>query len=123
MPILFTDDCNMEITSDFDSTSGLVTYTVYIQDPNGNPPIAGSVFTVILEQDEGDTIVLRDIEYPDTYTYAGTFRNPADPETDNPYVISTFVAPGDKVTFTFTPTCTEGPPGCSGQEQTVTYRY
>jgi len=122
MPILFTDDCSMDITAEFEN--GVATFTVYIQDHNGNPPIAGSNFTAVFEPDQGDTVNLYDIDYPDTYTYQGTFRNPADSDTDNPYVMRVPIVSGkDKVIFTFTPFCNEDgeAPGCSGQIEERTY--
>ena len=119
MPILFTGECTMTVNQSI--IGNVVIYTVYIQDANGNPPLGGSTFTVTQSGSIGAT--LRDIEYPDTYIYEGTFRDPSDPSTNNPYTIVTTVAPGDEVTFTFTPECSQNTPGCSGTNQEESYGY
>ncbi len=121
MPILFTDVCSMNIASE-EVNDGIHTYTVYVQDFNGNPPIVGSTFTVSLERGN-ETTVLLNVEYPDTYTYAGTWRDPTDIRTNNPFIIRTQILPFDKVIFNFTPTCLDEAPGCSGSEQEVTLTY
>jgi len=121
MPILFSGVCHMYISEEaagFD-----VTYTVYIEDVNGNPPVSGSYFSAILDHPVGSDVTLKEVEYPDAYTYTGTWSDLSDPDTNNPYIIYATVAPGDKVVFTFTPTCVEEAPGCSGSEQVVTYPY
>ena len=120
MPILFSGECIMVITPEVDGTT--VTFTVYIQDSNGNPPIVGSTFKVTLKRGE-DTFSLLDIVYPDTYTYQGTWRDPADVTTNNPYVFPLTPLPGDELTFTYQPTCGEDAPGCSGSDQEVTYSF
>ncbi len=99
-----------------------ITYTVYIQDTNGNPPIEGSTFSVVKNPD-GESQELKDIEYSDSYTYKGTWRDKSDLSTDNPYVISTTVEQGDSVEFTFTPACKDSAPGCSGDEETRKFDY
>ncbi len=120
MPILFTGVCHMYIDEDSDGET--VTYTVYIQDQNGNPPISGSTFTVT-KKVGNKTTTLANVTYPDVYTYTGTWSDPSDPSTNNPYVISTSIEDGMEVTFTFTPRCEDEVPGCSGGEETSTYNY
>ena len=120
MPILFTGRCTMSV---FTETEGnTVTFTVYIQDENGNPPIEGSVFTADVERGT-ETTLLANVTYPDCYVHLGTFRDPGDPSTNNPYVFTLDVLPEDVVNFTFTPWCTEEAPGCSGAIQERTFQY
>ena len=118
MPILFSGLCDMDVTEDSPGN-----YTVYIQDTNGIPPVVGSTFTVehTIAAEYDKVVVVRNLTYPDCYTHEGTFRDPADVDTDNPYEFDITVATGDKVEFTFTPTCETEAPGCSGAVQTETY--
>ncbi|NOY69077.1 MAG: hypothetical protein GXP53_06245, partial [Deltaproteobacteria bacterium] len=121
MPILFSGACNMNIYKE-ERTGDVVTYTVYIQDSNGNPPIKDSNFNVIRKiGDKATTLV--DITYSDGYTHTGTWSDPSDPDTNNPYVFSTIVDTDVQVIFTFTPTCSTDAPGCSGGTQTSTLTY
>ena len=119
MPILFSDICTMSIYI-VTYENNYVVYEVYIQDQNGNPPISGSVFTVTLN---GASV--RTVTYPDTLRYQGTFYDPSDPSTDNPYIISIYLDPTkeNKVVFSYKPTCGTGVPGCSGSNEEVTYTY
>ncbi|MDY6839207.1 MAG: invasin domain 3-containing protein [Thermodesulfobacteriota bacterium] len=121
MPILFTGPCTMSISTDTEGST--VTFTVYIEDENGNPPVEGSVFFAEYAPESGDDVVLANVTYPDCYVHQGTFRDPGDPSTNDPYVFIVTVFPGDKVTFTFTPWCTDGAPGCSGAIQERTFQY
>jgi len=119
MPILFSGECHMYINEE--EQDGSIIYTIYIQDANGNPPIAGSTFKVEYKQGE-DTTVFFDKKYPDTYTYQGTWRDWADISTNIPYITPPITPmPGDEITFTFKPACDEEvppkAPGCSGSEQ------
>jgi hypothetical protein len=118
MPILFSGLCDMDVIEDSPGN-----YTVYIQDTNGNPPVVGSTFTVehTIAAEDDKVVVVRNVTYPDCHTYDGTFRDPADADTDIPYEFTIDVATGDKVEFTFTPTCEDEAPGCSGAVQTETY--
>jgi hypothetical protein len=122
MPILFSGECHMEIYEE--EQDGSIIYTIYIQDVNGNPPIAGSTFKVEYKQGE-DTTVFFDKKYPDTYTYQGTWRDWADISTNIPYITPAITPiPGDEVTFTFSsPECTGDAPGCSGSDQEETYIF
>jgi len=137
MPVLFTGESHMEVDIVSEETIGVrfdevtqeevtqqrVTFEVYIQDRNGNPPIAGSTFEVVQEVADGDDIVWRDIEYGDVYRHSGTWFDLTDPNADNPFVIDVIMSEGDKMIFTFTPTCDDSVPGCSGQERELTYFY
>ncbi len=122
MPILFSGECTMSITSE---TSGSeVTYTVYVEDVNGNPPVSGSTLVVTYKPAAGEETILLEETYGDCYTHEGTWRDPTDPDTNDPYVISVTVSAGDKVEFAFTTTDSlPDPPGYSGSSQTVTYSY
>jgi hypothetical protein len=121
MPILFSGICEMYISEERDGNN--VTYTVYIEDVNGNPPIYGSAFSVVLKPPVGEKTTLLDLDYPDAYTYTGTWRDLSDPDTNNPYIIQTPVYAGDEVIFTFNPACLDEAPGCSGSDQILTYSY
>lgn len=119
MPVLFSGECFMDVTAN-EIIGNMVAFTVYIQDEKGNPPIAGSVFRVILN--ESDEIF--HIEYPDCYTYQGTFPDPSDKSTDNPFVILFNFIPGQTLDFEFIPTNSlPEPPGSSGSEQGIRYVY
>ncbi|MDZ7699068.1 MAG: invasin domain 3-containing protein [Deltaproteobacteria bacterium] len=127
MPILFSGNCTMSITETYDPVDDVYTYTIYIQDTNGNPPISGSTFTAITYAAD-DTIIakLTEIEYPDTYKANGTFSDPADVTTDLPYTFDIAFAPlgVDHVTFTFIPiNDTSTVPGSSGSKQEVSYTH
>ena len=121
MPILFSGNCSMTIDQIlFDNT---VYYTVYIQDPNGNPPIVGSTFTVTYN---GETEKIN-VAYPQCYQHEGTFRDPGNPYTNYPYRLYVTLDPTEdeqEVEFVFTPADTlPNVPGSSGAEQKITYNY
>ncbi len=123
MPILFSGECHMEITK-YDLPNDIDRFMVYIQDENGNPPVAGSVFLV--EQDIGTEITkIFEVKYGDCYIHAGTFRDPSDKSTDIPYFIEVQRYPGfiDNIILTFTPleNTSPEPPGNSGAIQVITY--
>ena len=124
MPILFSGVCTMSITETppvLPSTD--YTYTIYIEDINGNPPVSGSTFTVTLYDADGAFIsTVLDVTYPDTYTYTGTYRDPSDATTDNPYTVAIdYSGAVSEAKFSFTPTCEDTVPGCSGSNQTESY--
>lgn len=121
MPILFSGECSMSL--DEEMQGNLVTYTIYIEDVNGNPPISGSTLTVIKTPETGDTEELLDILYGDNYVYLGTWPDYSDEETNNPFIVSTTVQSGDKVEIAYTPACAEDSPGCSGGEEIYTLTY
>ena len=125
MPILFTGPCAMTIDKiDYDSDTGVYTYTVYVQDSNGNPPIVGSTFTVDLLDFEGKVVSnLLKVDYPDAYVYAGTKRDPANADTYDPFIIRANPLPFQKVRFSFVPLCLDVAPGCSGTAQEITFPY
>lgn len=121
MPILFSgNDCQMWINR-LDTTS----FEVYIQDINGNPPIEESTLTVEKIPEEEETETLLDVDYSDTQVHVGTHRDPNDRLTDKPYTVSFTPATNEtgEVEFTFTPTCEDSAPGCSGSEQIEKYDY
>ena len=118
-PILFSGPVSMAVTEDSSATP-LYVYTAYVEDANGNPPIAGSTLQAILNPGPGQTVLLS-VEYADSLTHQGTFRDPADATTDNPYVVSVTVASADKVVWTFEPECGTGAPGCSGADQELSF--
>ena len=105
-------------------TGSTVSFTVYIEDVNGNPPITGSTFTATHTPESGTAVVLEDVTYGDSYTAYGTFRDPADASTKLPYIFSATVSSGDEIKLVFTPVNTPSTaPGSSGNTQTKTYTY
>ncbi len=122
MPVLYSGVCYMDVDETSLGGSSYL-YTVYIQDGNGNPPISGSQFTVTTYDVEGAFIsTVTNIVYPDTYTYTGTYRDPSDATTDNPYEISiSFTGGVAEAKFSFVPTCEDTAPGCSGADQEISY--
>ncbi|TFG93337.1 MAG: hypothetical protein E4H15_01560 [Syntrophobacterales bacterium] len=120
IPILFSGSCSMTI--DQIRNGNDLYYTVYIQDINGNPPIEGSTFSVTYN---GAKVV--EAGYSDCFTHEGTFRDPGNPYTNNPYRLFVTLDPAEAeqtVEFVFTPANTlPNVPGRSGSEQKVTYNY
>ena len=109
-----------------------MTFRVYIQDVNGNPPVAGT--RLVVEQwFEGSKLPddLLEIVYPDAYSAQGTFRDTADPSTDKPILFQVVVLPGafvDQVKLVLTQVGgfdpTEPlPPGTSGSNQEINFYY
>ena len=100
-------------------------YTVYIQDLNGNPPISGSLFRVETYGIAGSLIsTVFNKTYADVVVDEGTFRDPNDPDTDIPYEFSiNFTDIVAEAKFTFTPTCQESAPGCSGSTQEESFMH
>ncbi len=133
MPVLFSGICDLDVYADIldeTATSKTVQFTVYVQDQNGNPPITGSYFIAVHRIAGTQERTLREVFYGDHYAHAGTFRDPADPLTNNPYVMTITMSILDNVEFTFRPRCDTDPdtgaviaPGCSGNEQQVTLYY
>ena len=122
MPILFSGQCIMTVSRV--QSGSVVSFTVYIEDVNGNPPITGSTFTATHTPVSGTAVVLKDITYGDSYTSYGTFRDPADASTKIPYTFSATVSSGDEVKLVYTPANTlPSAPGSSGSPQSVTYTY
>ncbi len=118
MPVLFSGECDMDI---FDEINGqFITFKVYIQDENGNPPIAGSDLTVVQKIGDDEEVIFH-YTYADGYTAPGTWRDITNPATNNPFIIGPMLNMGDFI-FTYTPTCdTTTAPGCSGSIQELTY--
>ncbi|SLM32191.1 exported hypothetical protein [Desulfamplus magnetovallimortis] len=104
----------------------LVFLSIYLHDINGNPPIAGSTFKVEYHSEAAsEDYTWIDIEYPDTYTYTGTFRDPGNGYTNNPYNYRLLVGSGDTITITYMLQCNDGEgedreAGCSGGGVEVT---
>ena len=117
MPILFSGGCSLDVS--YWVYEGTWYFTVYVQDINGNPPIAGSTFAAKL----GDSTFF-DIDYGDCYTHQGTFSDPGNPFTNNPYRFAFTPLPDDELTIEFTSADTRpDPPGYSGASQTLTYPF
>ncbi len=124
MAVLFSGECTMSIEETALGNSQYA-YKIYIEDVNGNPPITGSTFTAVT-YDSSNTVIDTIINktYGDSLTNTGTFRDPANPTTNNPYEKTVdFSGTVAKVVFTFTPKCETTAPGCSGGIQTATYSH
>ena len=131
MPVLFSGECFMT-TYRTDYGNGLTYFETYIQDVNGNPPLEGSTFTAIATPRTGLTpppqpLTFWDVAYPDIYKTPhgslihGTFRDPSNGATNDPYWVAVNGNLYESVTFTFTPKCEVDAPGCSGSAQAWTY--
>ncbi|MDX1775544.1 MAG: hypothetical protein R3297_03085, partial [Desulfobulbales bacterium] len=132
MPILFTDLVTLDVyvnhylTFDGENFISNADFKFYVEDPLGNPPIAGSTMTVKLclatQGDCSNVVFLK--EYGEEYTSGGTFRDPSDPSTNRPFGLSLGNLDGQKVIFIFEPTCTlPESPGCSGAKQEEAYTF
>ncbi|MBF0199759.1 MAG: hypothetical protein HQK66_00315 [Desulfamplus sp.] len=125
IPVLFSGEAGLwyQIVQ-YDN---LVFLNVYIQDVNGNPPIAGSTYSATFHSESaGEDYNWDDLTYPDTYSYRGTYRDPGNAYTNNPYRYRALVGSGDEITLTYVPLCGEGDDrgaGCSGSEQTYTISF
>ncbi|MGA1826087.1 MAG: hypothetical protein ACMUIP_15635 [bacterium] len=101
MPILFSGVMNIDIDCQCHKNNYYI-ITIYIQDINGNPPVSGSKFLAKRYNSvTKETETFYDIEYLDGYFHKGTFRDPSNIDTKNPYVIYTDLYPDDKITVTF----------------------
>ena len=120
IPILFSGVCGLNVS--YWEYEGTWYFTVYVQDIHGNPPIAGSTFSAVL-----GSSAFFDITYGDCYTHQGTFSDPTNPFTNNPYSFAFSPEPDDELTITFTSPDTRAlepnVPGYSGASQTRTYRF
>jgi adhesin/invasin len=116
MPVLFSGEVGMSLS--YTRYEDMVCFTVYVQDVNGNPPIAGSTFSA-----EYDGTAYYDITYGDSYTHQGTFRDPSDPYTNWPYQFCVYVTPDTEATFSFEAACESDAPGCSGLSEEVTIPF
>ena len=133
MPVLFSGLCTMTVTEIItDPTNpNARLFRVYIEDGNGNPPVSGSSIEVWTYDYLGVILpALLNKTYPDRRTDEGTFTDPTDPRTNNPYEFEITVSPGSltinevvKVEFIFTPACTANVPGCSGSVQNRVFTY
>lgn len=131
-PVLFSGYCDMyvdliainnqPVVGGYTINSGdLLTFQIYIQDENGNPPIGGSATSnasTFIVNEENFTSITSIFErtYPDTHTYAGTYRDPSNETTNRPFIISYVAIEGEVklISFNFTPNCGFDAPGCSG---------
>ncbi len=159
MPILFSGSCTMDVsiidiqkpiydpenpygdpigyeTVGINSGIGndyIVTFKIYIQDSNGNPPVSGSNFKI--EELTTPIVIKFNCDYPDLYVSQGTYSDPANPPTgtdadytgpeypvgtNNPFIYRHTFESAD-FRFTFTPKCVADVPGCSGSTQAITY--
>lgn len=128
IPVLFSGEVGM--TYKYVRYDNVLFLDIYLQDINGNPPITGSTFKVEYHDEAASKdYVWTNIEsYPDAYTHQGTFRDPANGYTNNPYQYRTMVGSGDNITITYMLKCNAGDDigaGCSGGggEETVTLSF
>jgi hypothetical protein len=134
MPILFSDNMWMTITpsksvaevlkeiDENPSRDVVVTYKIYIEDRNGNPPVRGAKLTII----RGITVI-GELTITDEYLHVGTWPDKNNPLTNWPYFINVSVYSGDLIRFLLTNNSeclTPGlSPGCAGSSQTMTFSY
>ncbi|MGD9731039.1 MAG: WD40/YVTN/BNR-like repeat-containing protein [Desulfamplus sp.] len=131
IPVLFSGEVGLSYK--YVQYDNVVFMDIYLQDVNGNPPIAGSTFKVTFNDKEGDEDTTKeyswtDIVYPDTYSYQGTFRDPANGYTNNPYSYRFIATSGDELKITYMLKCNDEADitsGCSGGggEETVTIPF
>ena len=133
-PILFSGKCGLDVS--YWEYEGAYYFTVYVQDINGNPPITRPPETLFIQTFTTFKAELRsgsglttffDIIYDDCYTHQGTFSDPGNGYTNNPYRFAFFPLAGDELTIEFTSADTRhehpDPPGYSGVSQTRTYHF
>ncbi len=106
MPVLFSGLCESNM---YQEDSGFV--SLYIQDKNGNPPVAGTEVIVRRTDSEGSETTLMNYTYPDALIHAGTWRDPSDPATNNPYRF--YLGLGDGISLEMEWACSDDVPGCS----------
>ncbi len=127
IPILFSGQVGL--TYKYVQYDDVIFMDVYLQDVNGNPPIAGSTFKVTFHSESaGEDYSWTNIVYPDTYSYQGTFSNPANGYTNHPYRYRFQAGTGDELTITYMLKCNSGEDkgaGCSGGggEETITIPF
>ncbi|MCP4106724.1 MAG: hypothetical protein GY749_14500 [Desulfobacteraceae bacterium] len=139
-PIIFSGECSLTVRivdiergGDNQGPSPLntplkdgdvVTFHIYTQDRNGNPPVDGSELKVIrlvpvlggYTQENEFTAT-----YKDVLTYQGTWRDLNDDESNRPFVVSVTMIEGHIIRIHFTPHCGDASPGCSGGELTTAF--
>jgi hypothetical protein len=128
MPILFSGECFMTVSETSYGDGKRYYYEIYVEDVNGNPPIEDSSFTAKSYLGTAVVDTYYDVTYPDIYKTPhgdfihGTFRDPSNGTTNDPYKVTVDYTSGtaDRVTFEFTPKCASEAPGCSGSKQTLT---
>lgn len=129
IPVLFSGQVGMSYK--YVQYDNLVFMDIYLQDINGNPPIVGSTFKVTHHSESANEDYERtNIDYPDAYTHRGTFRDPSNGYTNNPYRYRFSVGSGDKITITYMLKCNniagdDQGAGCSGGggEETLTLSF
>ncbi len=109
MTVLFSGQCDPDVQTVSDDDGNILYYKVYVQDKNGNPPIAGTQIKMKYIYEEGSSESIR--TYPDTLTYRGTWRDPSDSLSDLPLYFS--LSGALRIDFSFTTPCTTSVPGCS----------
>ncbi len=108
-PVLFSGLCELEWTTEpLDSGTK---HIIYLQDKNGNPPIAGTNIKVTVTDADGNETTRMNRTYSDTLIHKGTWRDPSDPTTNNPYEF--YTGPGESLGIVRTPVCGNSVPGCS----------
>ena len=109
MTVLFSGQCETDVISVTDD-NGSFYYMVYIQDKNGNPPIAGTEITAKYIYEDGPSELI--YTYPDTLIHRGTWRDPSASLTDLPMYFS-LPEGATRIDFSFTAPCGTSVPGCS----------
>jgi hypothetical protein len=127
IPVLFSGQVAIDYR--YIRYENVIFLDVYLEDINGNPPIEGSTFNVTYTSESGGgDYTWTDIVYPDSYTYRGTFRDPSNGYTNNPYRYRFQAGSGDELNITYSLKCNpedDRQAGCSGGggEETVTISF
>ncbi|MBF0573773.1 MAG: hypothetical protein HQK69_08440, partial [Desulfamplus sp.] len=127
IPVLFSGQVGIDYK--YIRYENVIFLDIYLEDINGNPPIEGSTFKVAYtSESSGDEYTWTDIVYPDSYTYRGTFRDPSNGYTNNPYRYRFQAGSGDELNITYSLKCNpedDRQAGCSGGggEETITLSF
>ncbi|MCP4349420.1 MAG: hypothetical protein GY795_28400 [Desulfobacterales bacterium] len=139
-PVLFSGECTLDVRianverDGVDSGSqpintplfegDVVTFHIYVQDKNGNPPVEGSaLYMERLYTTPSGTNIVTDYSktYEDALTSTGTWRDPNDMLTNRPVVVSSTMQHGMTVKIRYVSKCSNQVPGCSGGVVSLTF--
>ncbi len=102
----------------------VVTFHIYVQDINGNPPVEGSaIYVEKLHATSSGTKIVTEYtkRYKDVLTSTGTWRNLNDMLTNMPVEVSSTMQSGMILRIRYVPDCSDQVPGCSGSEKSVEF--
>ncbi len=110
MTVLFSGQCSTDVIPVTGNDGTIRYYKVYIQDKNGNPPIAGTKITAKYVYEAGPSEFV--YTYPDVLIHDGTWRDPSDSLSDLPMYFS-LPSDAQRIEFSFLAPCGTTVPGCS----------